>query len=64
MLPVAKFTDAGPLVSQFDKHHPLRVSALGPKTEHAKDFLAELERPLKRFVRFRNNTPTWSRSPS
>ncbi len=42
VLPVAKFADATPLVSQFDKHHPLRVSVLGPKTESAKDLLAEL----------------------
>src|SRR5947208_9837979 len=43
VLPVAKFSDAEALVSQFDKHHPLRVSALGAKTENAKDFLAELK---------------------
>ena len=43
VLPIAKFGEAGGLVSQFDKHHPLRVSALGPKTEAAKDFLAELK---------------------
>ncbi len=42
VLPVAKFADAAPLVSQFDKHHPLRVSALGSKMESAKDLLAEL----------------------
>jgi hypothetical protein len=52
VLPVAKFTDAGPLVSQFDKHHPLRVSALGSKTERAKDFLAELEKAAEAIRSF------------
>src|SRR5437016_2391567 len=42
VLPVAKFEDAAQFVSQFDKHHPLRVSALGAKAENAKDFLSEL----------------------
>ena len=42
VLPVAKFSDAAGLISQFDKHHQLRISALGPKTENAKDFLAQL----------------------
>jgi hypothetical protein len=43
VLPVAKFSDAAPLVSQFDKHHSLRISALAAKTENAKDFMAELQ---------------------
>ena len=43
VLPIAKFSDAVSLVSRFDKAHPLRVSALGPKTENAKDFLLELK---------------------
>ena len=43
VLPVAKFGDAAELISQFDKHHPLRVSALAAKTENAKDFFNELK---------------------
>jgi hypothetical protein len=43
VLPVAKFADATNLVSQFDKHHQLRISALAAKTDSAKDFLAELK---------------------
>ncbi len=43
VLPVAKFSDAKALVSQFDKHHPLRIAALGAKTENANDFLAALK---------------------
>jgi hypothetical protein len=43
VLPIAKFGDAAKLVSQFDKHHRLRISALGAKTENAKDFFNELK---------------------
>src|SRR5438477_9075916 len=43
VLPIAKFSEASEFISQFDKHHQLRVSALGAKTENAKDFLAELK---------------------
>src|SRR5438128_3401630 len=43
VFPVAQFSDAAVLVPQFDKHHQLRISALGGKTENAKDFLTELK---------------------
>src|SRR5689334_4816213 len=43
VLPVGKFADTARLVSQFDKQHPLRISALGPKTENAAAFQAELK---------------------
>ncbi len=43
VLPVGKFDAAGGLVSQFDKQHPLRVSALGPKTENVANFQDELK---------------------
>jgi hypothetical protein len=43
VLPVAKFGGAASSLSQFDKQHPLRVSALGAKTENAGAFLAELK---------------------
>ena len=43
VLPIAKFRDAEKFLSQFDKHHPLRVSALGPKTENAAAFQSELK---------------------
>ena len=43
VLPVAKFGDAGRLISQFDKQHQLRVSALGAKTENPTDFQSELK---------------------
>ena len=51
VLPVAKFADAGPLLSQFDKPHPLRVSVLGPKTESA-NFMADLEKATEAISSF------------
>ncbi len=54
VLPIAKFADATALVSQFDKHHPLRVSTLGPKTENAKDFLTELKNAADAIRSFQN----------
>ena len=44
VLPIAKFSDAVGLLSQFDRHHQLRISALGPKAGHATDFLGELKK--------------------
>jgi len=44
VLSVGKFADAASLLSRFDKQHPLRVSALGNKTENAGAFLAELKK--------------------
>jgi hypothetical protein len=43
VLPIAKFAEAEKFLSQFDKHHPLRISALGSKTENAADFQTELK---------------------
>ena len=43
VLPVAKFGDATQLLSKFDKNHPLRVSALGRKTDRMADFLGEIK---------------------
>ncbi len=47
VLPVGKFAAASDLVSQFDKHHPLRVSALGPKTENAANFQVQLKNAVE-----------------
>ena len=38
VLPVIQFDSAKQLLPQFDPSHPLRVSALGPKTENAAAF--------------------------
>jgi hypothetical protein len=43
VLSLSKFGNLAPLLAQFDKHHLLRISALGPKTDNAKDFLTELK---------------------
>src|SRR5260370_3076768 len=43
VLPIDKFSEAARFISQFDKHHPLRISALGAKTENTKDFTAALK---------------------
>src|SRR5437870_11981110 len=43
VLPVVQFSETAALVSVFDKHHPLRISALGARTENAKDFLTEVK---------------------
>jgi hypothetical protein len=43
VLPVEQFDAARQLLSQFDPAHPLRVAALGPKTENADGFLDALD---------------------
>jgi hypothetical protein len=47
VLPVAKFGAVTGLLSQFDKQHPLRMSALGPKTENEANFQAELKNTVE-----------------
>jgi hypothetical protein len=43
ILPVAKFDAVRAYLSQFDSEHPLRISALGPKTAKAAEFRTALE---------------------
>jgi hypothetical protein len=43
VLPVQQFDSARPLLSNFDPLHPLRVTALGPKTADMDSFLGALE---------------------
>jgi len=38
VLPIAKFSAAAPLFSQFDQKFPLRISALGSKKDNSADF--------------------------
>ena len=40
VLPFAKFDAAAAHLAEFDRKHPLHVSALGPKTENASAFQA------------------------
>jgi len=44
VLPVEQFDAAKQLLSRFDPLHPLRIAALGPRTENAAAFLAALEK--------------------
>ncbi len=43
VLPVGQFENAVKSLSLFDSEHPLRISALGPKTNSANEFVAALE---------------------
>jgi hypothetical protein len=52
VLPVAKFVEASKSVSQFDAQHPLRISALGPKTNAASEFMAALKRAAETIRAF------------
>src|SRR2546423_1418802 len=54
VLPIAKFGEASALVSQFDKHHQLRISALDAKSETAKDFLAGLKNAAEAIRSFQS----------
>ena len=42
VLPIAKFSEVSVLLTRFDVQNRMRVSALGPKTESASDFLSAL----------------------
>ena len=53
VLPIAKFAESALFVPQFDKHHQLRVSALGAKTENAQDFLDELRKTAETIRSFK-----------
>jgi hypothetical protein len=53
VLPVGQFEAAKKILSEFDSKHPLRVSALGPKTDKADAFwkaLDETEDAIRRFA--------------
>lgn len=57
VLPVARFEEAAPHVSSFDREHPLRLSALGPKTEGPADFIFELKKTLETIGSFCSRHP-------
>src|ERR1051326_7340991 len=40
VLPIARFDELSGFVSAFDKAHPVRISALGPKLENASAFVS------------------------
>jgi hypothetical protein len=55
VLPVAQFDAARDLLSSFDPEHPLRVSALGPRTDAAPDFREALAATMDAIGRFASN---------
>src|SRR4051812_31236151 len=42
VLPTARFHEAEENLSKFDRDHPVRISALGPRSEGAAQFIAQL----------------------
>ena len=54
ILPVAQFAAAARWLGQFDGHHPLRLSALGPKTDNAETFPASLIAAMELIASFRS----------
>ena len=52
ILPVAEFDAAARDISQFDKEHPLRVSALGPRAANAEAFLHSLSAAMEAVASF------------
>jgi hypothetical protein len=52
VLPIAQFGAAKQELAQFDPQHPLRVSALGPKTENAAAFLETLAKSIEAIRSF------------
>jgi hypothetical protein len=53
ILPVAEFDAAGQSLSAFDEKYPLRISALGPKTDNADTFLKSLSAATESIAAFR-----------
>ena len=43
VLPVARFDEAEAELAQFDRGHPLRISALGPRSDGPAQFISELK---------------------
>jgi hypothetical protein len=53
ILPVGQFDAVAPGLSQFDQRHPLRISALGPKTDTPDAFIASLGTAIAAIESFR-----------
>jgi hypothetical protein len=52
ILPVAEFDAAARDISQFENEYPLRVSALGPRTDNAEGFLRALSAAMEAIASF------------
>jgi hypothetical protein len=55
ILPVAQFDATARRLSQFDREDPLRVSALGPKTDIAEAFLGSLAEAMGSITSFHSD---------
>lgn len=55
ILPVAEFAAAARSVSQFDQQNPLRLSALGPKSDSVETFRTALPAAMEAIHSFRGN---------
>jgi len=56
ILPIAQFEEAAHGLSQFDREHRLRISALGPKTDNAEAFVASLGAAIETIESFRSKS--------
>jgi hypothetical protein len=52
VLPVAKFSAASAELAQFDRNNPLRISALGTKTDNAAGFREKLSETISAITAF------------
>lgn len=52
VLPLKKFPEVKPQLSQFDNRHPLCISALGAKTDSAAAFIEALEEAAETIIKF------------
>jgi hypothetical protein len=54
ILPIAEFDAAARHLSDFDREHPLRISALGPRTDNAEAFLKSLSATIDAIATFQS----------
>jgi hypothetical protein len=60
ILPIAEFDTAARHLSDFDSEHPLRISALGPRTDSAEAFLKSLSATVDAIAMFQARFETAS----
>jgi hypothetical protein len=60
ILPIAEFDTAARHLSDFDAEHPLRISALGPRTDDAEAFLKSLSATVDAIATFQSHFETAS----
>jgi hypothetical protein len=60
ILPIAEFDTAARHLSDFDSDHPLRISALGPRTDNAEVFLKSLSASIDAIAMFQARFETAS----